>query len=549
MLISVLILTSSVHAFEIQYDGKTVEYTGSLFDLKINNKSVSMPLAPLIFNDRALVPVREVFETLGATVNYEEKTKCITVEYNQNKISLYINKSSAYINGKKTEIPDNAVPMLINKTGESAKTMVPVRFISENLNLNVKFKDNTIYVSNTDEKEEVIQTPSPTPRPTLSPTPPPASAPLINAESAPVVRCSLNSISFCEFGETSVQVTGALTGVPSSTEAFILSNPARLVVDLYNCSMNTPQTSYPVNIRGVSAVRLGYENNRIRIVLDASVFSYAKVTISNNTITVIADSTGTPTSTVEIENISTYTSSGSSTASESTDSEKTFEEITIIPASAYSGSDKLIVIDAGHGGSDSGAIGTLNQASVYEKDLTLSMALKVRDILRNNGYHVEMTRETDTYPTLQARAIFANDSNAAIFVSIHINSVSGMPNVSGTEVYYSSINNGSDYGVKSSTLAKNIQDALIAELSSKNRGVKQAEHVVTRTSLMPAALVEVGFISNEEELKNMASDEYQNKVANAIAAGITKTIVKTAIPANKAELAEQRRKDLEEWEK
>ena len=223
-------------------------------------------------------------------------------------------------------------------------------------------------------------------------------------------------------------------------------------------------------------------------------------------------------------------------------------EITDIPYAEHSNSDKLIVIDAGHGGKDGGASGMLDEKTVLEKNLTLQMAIKTRDVLTSKGYKVKLTRETDQYPTLQARADFANNSNAAVFVSIHINSADSIPTASGTEVFYAPLNNDTSYGLKSSYLAKYIQEYLIANLSSKDRGVKETNHLITRTAIMPSALVEVGFISNEDELRNMTSSTYQNKTAQAIAAGIIKALEKIEIPDNTDELLEKRLLDLEEWE-
>ena len=166
----------TANAFQIQYDGNVVDYNGSVFRLVVNGKEPELPLAPIIFNDRALVPVREVFEALDASVFYDERTKCIDISYDDNTVSLYINKSSAYINGKLTTIPDGITPKLIGRPGEPAKTMVPVRFISENLNMKVSFEDDTIVITSGDyiENEPPQSTPAPSPAPTPTPTPTPA---------------------------------------------------------------------------------------------------------------------------------------------------------------------------------------------------------------------------------------------------------------------------------------------------------------------------------------------------------------------------------------
>lgn len=146
-------------AMEIEYDGKCVDYTGSIYKLVVNNRNMdNLPLSPIIFNDRALVPVREIFETLGAVVGYNGETRCVEVEYDTKYVRMYINNNMAYVNGKKTAVPDNVVPKLIAQKGKGAKTMVPVRFISETIGLDVKFDydSGTIFVESKETLDNLI---------------------------------------------------------------------------------------------------------------------------------------------------------------------------------------------------------------------------------------------------------------------------------------------------------------------------------------------------------------------------------------------------------
>ena len=161
---------------------------------------------------------------------------------------------------------------------------------------------------------------------------------------------------------------------------------------------------------------------------------------------------------------------------------------------------------------------------VLEKNLTLEITYKVKEILENAGYTVSMTRTGDTLPSLVERPTQANAENAAVFVSIHINSVDNAPNANGTEVYYADSNNGNAYGTTSEKLATNILNRMLYYMGSTNRGVKTAEHAVTKRCEMPAALTEVGFITNPTEVYNMTTDEYQYKAAQGIAEGIMITL-------------------------
>ena len=175
-----------------------------------------------------------------------------------------------------------------------------------------------------------------------------------------------------------------------------------------------------------------------------------------------------------------------------------------------SGKIKKIVIDAGHGGSDPGAIGP---TGLQEKDVALNVSLKLRDILRNNGLSVVMTRTTDIYLTLQERTKISNASGADFFLSVHANSFTS-PTSNGTETYsYSSTGMGAE-------VAKLIQTHLINAINLTNRGFKTANYYVLKYNNLPSALVELAFISNPEEESLLAQDAFQNKCAKAIADAI-----------------------------
>ncbi len=176
----------------------------------------------------------------------------------------------------------------------------------------------------------------------------------------------------------------------------------------------------------------------------------------------------------------------------------------------------LIALDAGHGGSDSGAIGV---TGVKEKDVNLAITLEVDKILREAGLRTILTRSDDSYPTLQERTDLANQAQATIFVSIH-NNAAGDPASEGTETFYW----GADalYSVEGKRLAEAIQRNLIASLSSDDRGARTHWvnlHVLAE-SHMTAALTEVGFLTNAEEEAKLKDPAYQKKAAAAVARGI-----------------------------
>ena len=184
-------------------------------------------------------------------------------------------------------------------------------------------------------------------------------------------------------------------------------------------------------------------------------------------------------------------------------------------------SGKIITLDAGHGGSDPGAIGS---DGTKEKNITLAITKAVKELLEKKGAKVYMTRTTDVdvygpnasdADELQARVNVGEKYNSDLFVSLHVNS-SVNKNVGGFSTYY--------YPKTSNDLriAKSIQDQLTANFGVDDLGVRQANFYVIKRISMPATLVEMCFISNEKELVLMKGKWFQNKTARLIAAGIEK---------------------------
>ena len=172
----------------------------------------------------------------------------------------------------------------------------------------------------------------------------------------------------------------------------------------------------------------------------------------------------------------------------------------------------LIALDAGHGGSDPGAVYNGRR----EKDDNLKLALAVGDILEKNGIDVVYTRTTDEYETPFKKATDANDAKADYFVSIHRNSSPTPNQYTGVEtlVYNNS-------GIKSQ-MAANINSEL-EKAGFKNLGITERPNlVVLKRTKMPAVLVEAGFINNDKD--NAKFDDDFDAIANAIAAGILTTI-------------------------
>ncbi len=176
-------------------------------------------------------------------------------------------------------------------------------------------------------------------------------------------------------------------------------------------------------------------------------------------------------------------------------------------------SNPLIVIDAGHGGADVGC----SKGDLYEKDINLSIANHTRELLNARGYEVLMTRAGDETVSLEERVNLANENGATIYISIHQNFYEKeTADVHGIETYYSA-----ECGADGRRLAKLMQQQLTEHTDARDRDIVANENLyVIRETNMPACLVETGFLSSKKERALLASDEYQQQLAQSIASGV-----------------------------
>ena len=216
---------------------------------------------------------------------------------------------------------------------------------------------------------------------------------------------------------------------------------------------------------------------------------------------------------------------------------------------------KIIVIDPGHGGKDPGGIG---YNKIYEKDIVLQVALKLKKILQNQGYKVYLTRSKDKFIDLKERPHFANTKKADLFISLHCNiAYHHKRNIQGLEVYYlspadskraleiakqenqESLGNlnfkeqmailtflNTDKIMLSKTFAFDVKNSIASEIrkfySLKRAEVRAAPFYVLTGTQMPAILIEMGYLTNPKEAKKLASKKYQKLIAKGIAKGINK---------------------------
>jgi len=426
----------------------------------LDGQELSLPQDVGVVNmqNNIMIPIRVVAENLKFQVNWDQATQNVHIQQGSKTVSLTVGKNAASIGNKTVKL--GVAPQIIQNT-----VFVPLRFVSEAMGLGVEW-------NNSDKIVTLASLVSSTP-----------DAPLPDSGNA----VATNWIHEINYVNNQLVVSLDREINPVITE---LKNPERLVLDFpatnFGNMENAPSpgaiarldTSDSPNVKEIRYSL--YQNNpaQVRVVMELNNVSSVQYQPQTSTGKFILD-------------LDMVNDSGS--------------------ALPVDNGKKIVVIDAGHGGTDPG---TISITQKHEKDFTLALSLKVQALLQNEpGIEVIMTRETDVYPTRPERVKLANDLGADVFVSIHANSVLASPQAKGTETYY--------YQRESSKeLANCIHEKLIQALGFTDRGVKNQNFQVIRETTMAAVLLEIGFLSNKEEEEAMMSEDNQNKAAQAIVDGI-----------------------------
>jgi N-acetylmuramoyl-L-alanine amidase len=212
------------------------------------------------------------------------------------------------------------------------------------------------------------------------------------------------------------------------------------------------------------------------------------------------------------------------------------------------GTVRTVILDAGHGGIDSGAIGSVGK----EKDVTLDVVLRAKKLLQENGYQVRCTRLSDVFIPLEKRAQFASRHANAIFVSVHFNKSSkseasgletyclaprGVPSMDEENLSYSDYvqHPGHVNDPANVALATTVHAALVRNLGLPDRGVKRARFVVVKNISIPGILIEGGFMSGTPDAGFIATPEYRQRIAQCILDGVNryKEAVANQVPHQK----------------
>ena len=316
----------------------------------------------------------------------------------------------------------------------------------------------------------------------------------------------------------------------------VISNPQRIIIDIQNAWVS-PNVKKAANIdsRFAKAVRIAqHDSSTVRVVVESSMGknNYKVFALKGGTTAyrVVMDfgkvGGGSKNSGIDFNPQPKPDTSGSSTTGSNTNKGDTVgttpSGTSTEPAFTPGLKGKIIALDAGHGGSDTGAIGP---TGVTEKGVTLRVAKALQKLLQAEGATVLMTRTTDTEVSpkkanasdveeLQARCDVGNDGNADIFISMHMDSFTNST-PSGTTGYY--YTKGSKAGQR---LAQYLSEGVVTALGTGNRGTKSCNFYVVKHTDMPATLVEMAFISNDKEEKLMNSEAGINRAAEGLLNGL-----------------------------
>ncbi len=462
--------------------GKTVDAaTPADVNLVINNEQVSADVMPFIQNDRTLVPARAVFEALGGTVNWDPINYTVTVEYETTVVILKINDTAAMVNSKEKTLD---VPATI----KNGRTMIPVRFVAEELGFLVEWIPSTRTVTITSperpEKPEELENPE---KPEELENPEKPEEPE-NAEEPPEITGYVTEV-FAEEGTSKKENTIVTVQMSEPFKALeddstmMLTSPDRFVLDVQDFQLDSEASGFTYDQveSPLAAVRISdYNESTVRIVCD----------LKEATTPVVGLSEDGKTLTISFRVLSTY-----------------FEPME---------DGKLVVmLDPGHGESTAGKRSPDGLLKEYE--FNRAVANKMKNILEAEGIEVLFTVNDDSDPSLSERCESANNSDTDIFVSIHANAYgngSEWTSPNGWEIYHFP---GSVLGNR---LAEAISSSNFPEIGIHNRGIKTANFYVIKNTYVPAVLIEHGFFTNIEEIELLKSDEWRDRVAGYNAEGI-----------------------------
>lgn len=514
--------------------------------LFMNGKQLVPEVAPRIVNDNTIVPIRIIAESLGSKVSWDPKLRKVSVVKEGTNIQLFIDKKQATVAGKSYSL--ETAPTIIE-----GNTMLPIRFVSEKLGVEVKWDDPTrsvfLYQQKSPESDQLAS----------------GDGKVKEDQSRPGKGAVAGNNNSTDGKNTQGSKDQAKTGdTPVSSGGS--GNPVKAGEQPVDQGTNIPTLgcAIPQNVTksltpgAAAAIDPVVKNEAVKLVKVKSIGLEGETLCIQTTGGVVKPNmfklAGPDRIVMDIPGAELDASLAAlvNEAKEGTvpltqkhdivakiryslfskdpsivriviDLQNKSELILsdMLPSGLITGKfvkgqvkDRFrVIIDPGHGGKDTGAISVINRR---EKDFVLSLGNKVTSLLRKEpGIEVLMTRSDDTFIELSDRVAKAQQSEADLFVSIHANAIN-KESVGGTETFY--------WTPQSLDFATLMHSSILEATGFPDRKVKQERFYVIRNTTMPSVLLEIGFLSNRTEEALMYQDAFQNRVAESIVAAIKKQL-------------------------
>lgn len=439
---------------------------------------------PAIVKGTTYVPVRLIAEGMGYGVHWESSTKTVSIYDGKTSVAFAIDAETALVNGEPRALAAPAA--VFNEKPYNQTSMIPLRFLGEATGMQVFYDADTksVHIS-----EPGMAGSAPDGGTALPPGPADGGNPAPDLPAVPDdAQALVRSIDVDGNGTTTIKFDGAIPGVKPAK----LTGPARLVLDL-------PFTAFDPGFAGYKGADTAGERSSAGSSAPTKIrFSY--YSDNPSTVRVVWD--------LSSDAQYSYTQ-GDGTIQVKVGAAAPKPGAGATPPPPAGGKVYKIVLDAGHGGDDPGAIGV---TGYKEKVYNLSLVKKVKALLdKDSRFKVYLTRSNDTYVALNDRAYYANNLKADLFISFHANSLVGSK-ATGTETFYTR--------AESKRLAETLHKHLKNAIGLKDRGVKTAGYVVIKKTTMPAILLESAFLSNARDEAVLKSEAKQNETAAALVKGI-----------------------------
>ncbi|MBE7042311.1 MAG: AMIN domain-containing protein [Ruminococcaceae bacterium] len=490
-LIFLLSVSLTAQGMTLYYDGELHEHD-EVITLKVNGTLVETDVPPVIINDRTFIPSRGLFEKLGAVVDWESAARRVIINYEETEVILTVDSTNATVNGENVtmDVPAKIV---------NDRAMIPIRFVSEHLGLQVGWDGDSQTVT-------------------------------IHQE----FRYTISRISY---SEKKHRVTVVSNEPIVNVEDDVLGKN-RIVIDFPGAKMESGKGKIDIENSVLKQIR--WSQFQLvpyigRLVIESKesltyeiTYSYDKkqmyVELTNLEELDTLDITPSPTMSPTPAKTPAVTAKPTKTPTPTAKPSSKPPQVSAVTLNEDA-KDLLVVIDPGHGGYDVGAVGRADGSETYEKDINLAISLKANEMLSSAGVKTYLTRETDVEVDLFARPVIANRLNAALFLSVHNNAFSTETANGTTVLYYPDGQPDKNTPMTSQRFAQILQEELVDALDRRDRGITNgSEMAVIRGAVAPAVITEIAFITNPTELELLKTEEFQNSAAEALCRAVIRAL-------------------------